>query len=679
MQVPSPRFLRFASLSLALLLSGQTASAGIRPLAERVDDTQDGVDRSNRQIPPPPSNPPPPPPSQPRNDPPRNDPPRTDRPSNPPNSNNHDRPRGGGSSHENRNRNDRRTNHDNDNHRDDHKTHRSFVPGPTPPDWENKDRDFSRHHRPMPRRPDRGLWRIYGRSPYSYSMFGPYWGGYYYWNGCYRYWNGTAYSPYREYYYITDPGVETRTSPPAEAKELAFCFPPVPPPLGMPPPKEVPLSMLSPKAPSELADYVDDFFYPQLSTRLSQASLSTTLRDKLETYREHRRVLVEALKAKLAETDKLQAAERVSALAAFATEQAAGIKALEQEAEGLRKAFLYRGLNSLISGSNNWNDLREWRLGSGVYDNRMSSRLLFLVTRAAAYFENGLGLDQRHLAREAALELQVNAYAPEKSEQDVDETLLFFSPELSQLRLPADLSPSLRAKLLAYAQSRKQLRDELVACIEANDAKQEDERAKAFALLSQAQSPKIAALELVADDIRRELQERNNPFDPAISLGLSPELQARIAAFGEAQRKLNAELMDTYKDIQNLVYPTRVSLDPKTTEQASVNLRVEPRLGTSDQQLDQVKDKLSQFNASRETQFNTLAEEQKQLLRELNTVLASKDPSRKAETVLRDLIVWQSFRDYAKACFEPGLSLAQRRLLSGEGMRQLKLPLPTAE
>src|SRR5690606_21252803 len=71
---------------------------------------------------------------------------------------------------------------------------------------------------------------------------------------------------------------------PRVVDRLPVFFPPNPPPLGRNVARGVPPGGRYP-APPELAEYVSDFFYPALGTRLATGQLPDRLREQLDAYR----------------------------------------------------------------------------------------------------------------------------------------------------------------------------------------------------------------------------------------------------------------------------------------------------------------------------------------------------------------------------------------------------------
>jgi hypothetical protein len=110
-------------------------------------------------------------------------------------------------------------------------------------------------------------------------------------------------------------------------------------------------------APSpELAAYVNEPFYPPLSTRLQQNNLPDKLRQKLAAFHSTKLSLQTELRAELDRLHDTDAPARRATLEVLARRQASRITELETIAEELRA--------ELITGDSDWSAYREWRLGS---------------------------------------------------------------------------------------------------------------------------------------------------------------------------------------------------------------------------------------------------------------------------------------------------------------------------
>ena len=150
--------------------------------------------------------------------------------------------------------------------------------------------------------------------------------------------------------------------------------------------------------PEGMADFVNEYFYPALGTRLFRPGLSDRLQEQFDAYRARRTTLINELTEKLALLEPVDATTRAAELAAFAASQHSRIIALEAEAEQLRDQLI-RG--SLLQNSADWSAQRAWKLGERPFTTVPSTKAAeFHVIRAAAFYQLGLSVEQRGLLRE---------------------------------------------------------------------------------------------------------------------------------------------------------------------------------------------------------------------------------------------------------------------------------------
>src|SRR5690606_10382471 len=103
----------------------------------------------------------------------------------------------------------------------------------------------------------------------------------------------------------TMPDMTPRLEPPvislpnlSAPRPIWIFFPPLPPPLGSPQPGPL-IRRAGPEAPRELAEYVNEIFYPQLSGRLESQTMTNRLRSQLEKYRAKKLALQNQLRQEI--------------------------------------------------------------------------------------------------------------------------------------------------------------------------------------------------------------------------------------------------------------------------------------------------------------------------------------------------------------------------------------------
>ncbi|MFT3870095.1 MAG: hypothetical protein QM715_16730 [Nibricoccus sp.] len=522
----------------------------------------------------------------------------------------------------------------------------------------------------------------------------PYWGGCYYWGGNYYFWGGHRYSPFYDQFFY-DPlfsnyydGYARRGS---NLRETPIFFPPIPPPIGAPPPpKRSPVERAA--APKDLASHVYEPFYAPLSTRLYSKDLSKKLLSRLENYRTKRSALQTELQQKLASLKDAPAAERVTQLEAFSREQTPRIVELEATAEQLRSDLLHGGLVGFISGTGDWNETRQWRLGGSQSPEARTKTLIyeFLVMRAAVFYQEGLSPAQRRLLREVAMELQVEAFKPNVKETSLkgEEKWLYFSPETARIHIPTDVPEELEAKIALYQNEKNRLKTELRDAIYQYDNSSESKRTQALKQLAEQQATAIASLDLLADDIRAGLAALPKPPGPSTGPAFPPELSARINSYRKEKQALQKTVQARLEEIRTELAPQSKGMRPKSsTSDLSYQLEGGSRVPPGN--LDKMREAVNQLNKENAQRFAQLDREKESIR---SAVAAFAAAHRTAEgapsvasllsaflTALREEESWQPYTDYQTAVYQPGLSPEQRRLFFEIALEKLALPLPEGE
>jgi len=444
-----------------------------------------------------------------------------------------------------------------------------------------------------------------------------------------------------------------------------FFFPPDPPPLGAelrwfrPPVTGTP-------APLEMAAFVNEPFYPILAIRLAAEDLPKRLQLELDAYRVAKVGLQNELRSTIVRLKGADASARQRELTELARSQAPRLTTLEATAAQLRSDLQRGGLYGQFVGRGDWNECRSWRLGSRSAESARSDTLQmeFEVLRAAVCYQDGLSPAQRRLAREIAMELQAEIRQSKAGAPPVpDASMIFFLPETARIRLPADLPAELATKVTAFVTSKKELKAELRTTLYNCDAKGGDERIRVLARLAEEQAPRIAALEELAEDIRRGLAEVADMPGPPAPPVLPPELEARISTYrGHKLALLQA------------LHALLASPDP-----------VARRSGKPDQ----VREQVAAFNRENAGRFAKLKNERdalrEALARHMHTLGSERDQKtidgllEEFESARQQQEIWEKYRDYQTAVLLPGLSPAQRRLLYDAAIEELALPLPGGE
>ena len=444
-----------------------------------------------------------------------------------------------------------------------------------------------------------------------------------------------------------------------------FFFPPNPPTLGT----EIRLFYPAPTgmpAPSELAAYVNEPFYPVLGVRLAAEDLPRRLQLGLATYRTAKVELQNELRLKVARLTEADAATRQQELAMLARVQAPRIAELEETAAQLRIDLQRSGVYGMLEGRGDWNESRSWRLDSKRNEKAPpdTARMEFEVMRAAVCYQDGLSPAQRRLVREIAMELQAEirqSGEPVPARKDVFE--FFFSPETARIRVPTDLPAGLAGRIAAFVAEKTKLKAELRDALRSYDEASADARTRVLKQLAASQAPQIAALEERAEDIRQGLASVPNMPGPPAPPPLPDELAARISVY----RSHKADLLQVL----------RAALAPPTPSDHSREKTVP------------VQEQAAAFNREHAAQFAELTAEKDGIRKALAQFVRSGEVMRDRKSI-NDLLeefensrqeqeVWERYRDYQAAVLLPGLSPEQRRLLFDAAVEKLALPLPAGE
>lgn len=475
----------------------------------------------------------------------------------------------------------------------------------------------------------------------------------------------------------------------AEFRERAtpkVFFPAVAPTYG------APLQAAAPRAleraaepPDHLGNYVGEFFYPALSTRLGNAPLDRPTSRLLAAYMAHRSALLNDLQNELVVVQNADAATRESELRAFAVVQTPRIIALEAEADALREKLIDPGF---LHGSVDWSRDRKWKTGDGHLA-RLSYAALaeFQVLRAAAYYQKGLSPEQRGMLCEL---VEPPGAAPlffaATGLRDNAEAAPFFAPEMS--RLPtADLPAALVAKLREYSRIRDAVKAELMQTIVALDNVSRGARDVSVQKLASDQWPRFAELAERAEAIRREVATLPTPPPPPRPPQIPSDLVTRMDAYKADEAALRAERIQHGRTVSNVPLFGDASLSLQ--EMAA---QVQDRIAERRDRVWQADEAFRRENAER---FAALERRRKALAQELMEFAGShldRETGRPMDlkTLLRSMVTAERYfeqiareevlyKDYRTAMLEPGLSPEQRRLLFSAARVALAQALPTGE
>jgi len=440
--------------------------------------------------------------------------------------------------------------------------------------------------------------------------------------------------------------------------------------------------------PEGLAEFVAERFYPALSSRLMGSGIGGAMQARLDAYRSERGRLLNALADRLVVLQGAAPEERARSLAAHARETEAELAALERDAEELRRDLISGGWFRLSAA---WGRRREWRVGHGHFPNEYLERDgQFQVVRAAAFFEEGFGPEQRGLLLEVAHELRQRARAlrPVPGPRKSDPAAMFFSPALTRLRLPAKMPPELVDRIGRYNRDKTQLKQELYETVVRLDRETADVRRKAFAALTDRQHPLLRELEELAEEIRQGLAAVPRPVLRAAP-HVPPELLQRIAVYRDERARIFADMYSAMMDAAGRVRPERDPREMSPEERQSLQRRLaEERLAARNRAAEE-------FQSTARDRIEALRARYDDVMADLAVVAAGQFDAETGkphtgETLLRSYSLAMErfevhgreeviYRGYRIAMLEPGLSAEQRRLLLGAALVSMAQPLPAGE
>ena len=467
-------------------------------------------------------------------------------------------------------------------------------------------------------------------------------------------------------------------------QRMPVFFPPNPPPLGRAVSAvAAPTGRLVP--PPELANYVNEPFYPQLGSRLITKSLNDKLRAQLQHYRTAKQKLQEELQAEIERVKDLDPQARITELSAFARRQTPRVVELEQTADQLRRDLYHRDYA--------WTAYREWRLADNP--RRGYSPLeIAQVMRSYAFYQNGLLPAQRRLLREIAVELQMAAETTEKAA--AAQPHIFFPPEPARVLFPDDAPAEVAAKLAAYQTKKAQLKKELYDAIYSHDGERFSFLSGTLRKLVEKQTPRLNELEVLAEDIRKGLAAVPEPERVSERSPLPPSLQRRVSAIvtqlSDAQKEATTKIQDILARSRDVPMQTNHRFDADglkfvvIASRAGRGSRSGPTLSPEDAaRVEAVRNEFTAVANDYGRRLAELVNEKDALAEEIGQALGTTRPdaiNQAFSTALRVATARENeaaYRGYWVAVFQPGLSPEQRRLLFDGVIEKLGLPLPRGE
>lgn len=455
-------------------------------------------------------------------------------------------------------------------------------------------------------------------------------------------------------------------------------YPPNPPPLGRP----VSRIPQSPDgrilAPVDLAPFISDIFYPVLGSRYHAKQLKEAQRRQLEAYDLARTQLLRELRDEIARVNDLDPAARLEALMKFSATQTPRLKSLEGDAEKLRRELLLRDTS--------WTTYRDWRLGDK--DTRgYSPREIATAMRGYAFYHDTLSLEQRHLLREIAIELDVAS--DDQVRATAAQPFTFFPPEPARVLFPAEMPEDAARKLAEFQTRKSALKKELYEAVHRHDGGGFFIlRGDVLGSVANKQITRLAELEKLAEEIRRAMPPTSGT-PTAIRSTLPSSLTARVDRMMEAHARAQREAAAQIDAIMERERRGGILINYRF-DQDGLKFVVVPdqssrRSKSAGTKIESVRNEITPIVEAYGRSLADLINERAAISAEIGERLGSAEAA-KIESALVTAMraVYQrdaapAFEEYRFAIFEPGLSPAQRRLLLHGVIQRLDLPLPRGE
>lgn len=444
------------------------------------------------------------------------------------------------------------------------------------------------------------------------------------------------------------------------------------------------------RTPPEMADFISDLFYAPLAARQVNGDVTAKQQQRIDAYLAAKLSQQNALRNKLDSLRNADGVTRQRELAAYAVTQTPQLAALEVEAEAIREdmikgEFLQEGIN--------WIDFRMWKLGRDAFQSsEIALSAQYQVIIGAAYYQKGLLPAQRRLLREIATDLnelsnQPGGGPPSVAAATSDSSPLFsFSPETTRLRLPANLPGPLLEKILAFEKEKSALKQEINDAVkDADDAVFAVLRNRLIKDLAEKQAARLAALEIQAEDIRRDFAAQPQQPSPPALPALEPTLAAQIKSWVDDKRARQSFLNNMLNAVARVVPIQSARSAKDETGKEILNIRLNTR-NQRPERIQAANQIIQDYRLDAARRAGELTRKEAAIRTALAAMFRSPEgPDRDREVsqflenyeeIMDRQDLWFRYTDYRTAMLQPGLSPEQRRLLLDAGIGELKLPLP---
>ena len=477
-------------------------------------------------------------------------------------------------------------------------------------------------------------------------------------------------------------------------------FPPVPPALGAPPKADD-----GPVYPEILANYAGEpFFMPYCSLRL-RGLLSQRRLQRVEQYQADRARLLRELRDALARAGHESAAAQPVILSRLAATQEKRLHALEKEGENIRVDLTTPVKDQPYDAGAALANARD-----AIEPGEQPGMKKYCTAILAAQFQAGLSLDQRLMLQEIAADSL--GMAPSATSSGVDDPAIlatqfqagvsldqrlrlqgvaadslgtaqtesgsggaefrFFLPGSAHLRWPEKTDAVLARKLELFQEKRTALKQDLTEAVTGvADERPDPKHAGKYASLSNAQAPRFAELEVLAEEIRVAPAGLRYPDEPTPS-NLPADLVSHVGHMMDGKNALLREVQRAGKEFGRDLAPERVEVAYQSNSASLALLPAVDSTASLKKNRKEIIARLQTRNGEFKQRFAKLAVEMDAVRAEIqryhdslsgNAAPDVNDLSIQLARVYVRQETWNRFRDYRTAALTPGLSPAQRRLL----------------
>jgi hypothetical protein len=397
-------------------------------------------------------------------------------------------------------------------------------------------------------------------------------------------------------------------------------------------------------------------FYAAYTYLASLNELTAKGDQRVDAYQKQRGPLLDEIRATFEKLEGASPTARAAGLSEVAARQAGRLQTLAAEAEAIRL--------ELVGSRHNY------YAASLVGRNLLytgSTEPIVEMLFASSFFA-GLTTEQRLLLPEIAHDQQAT---PRKSGGEwTSGTAFYFLPATARIRPPTGLPAALETKIRTFVHEKEDLKNELRAAVLRHNYFFSSKRTRLLTALAEQQAPRLAALEVLAEEIRVGLAGMGFP-DQMADQSLPADLTQRVGDFYTRKVEVRRELANRMRELR-LEFPgARFEIVQRGNGLAIISSAI----------ISEAEASLEAFNAQQGEKYTAFAKESEVIRQEIQKHLAklSHGSTRTVDQLAADFAKAYSAREnqersreYIRAVLEPGLSTLQRRLLFQEAVADVE-------